>query len=626
MLHKLKQLIIFSNEPFLMEEDFLPISRIYLYTPKLVDSLESRFKDLSVSASTSSCTEIVLTNTYLIDTELWEKLSKKNQKLQESNLPYEDEIRSYEVIEPDEQLFPLAKTEEELMAELGLPTKFVDNTHSGKKRRRKRKKKFQPFTERSETENGSSMPILCDDATILPMTFETYWSTHGPSLAWSSWVEGYPEFSKYNKLREAESKGDIDDAEGDLVSLRNEAEREWTDEKLKLWDEHVVAQTNFYYDQYQKWNGMFYSCEQTTLDEKDEDGKTDEGSDGSQKENSINRTSSEKNSSDYAMKLRNTLKSNGLISNVDSSRDSQQLYEVKSCFVEELNEPLKVPIPKKKRRRIFECSKPKTHIFFDSDEDSDNNLDKPAVTVVSTEKQSSMPSISTTEPQKHVIKDSDIAVKNVDADAQKNPLGPEYNKYWSQRYRLFSLFDSGVKLDLESWFSVTPERIAQHIAYRMSFDVVVDGFCGAGGNAIQLAMTCHHVIAIDIDEKKIELAKHNARVYGVEDRIDFIVGDFMELSDSLTADAVFLSPPWGGPEYLNRKSYSLKYMTPNGKNIYEAARKITENVAFFLPRNINVDEIIALAVPGESVEIEQNFLNRRVKTITAYFAELISRD
>lgn len=51
------------------------------------------------------------------------------------------------------------------------------------------------------------------------------------------------------------------------------------------------------------------------------------------------------------------------------------------------------------------------------------------------------------------------------------------------------------------------------------------------------------VIAIDIDPKKIELAKHNASVYGVADRIEFIVGDFFLLAPSLKADVVFLSPP-----------------------------------------------------------------------------------
>lgn len=42
----------------------------------------------------------------------------------------------------------------------------------------------------------------------------------------------------------------------------------------------------------------------------------------------------------------------------------------------------------------------------------------------------------------------------------------------------------------ESWFSVTPEKIAQHIAKRCRCDTIVDAFCGAGGNAIQFAFCC----------------------------------------------------------------------------------------------------------------------------------------
>lgn len=45
----------------------------------------------------------------------------------------------------------------------------------------------------------------------------------------------------------------------------------------------------------------------------------------------------------------------------------------------------------------------------------------------------------------------------------------------------------------EGWFSVTPEKIAEHIAVRVSqsfnCDIIVDAFCGVGGNAIQFALT-----------------------------------------------------------------------------------------------------------------------------------------
>lgn len=41
------------------------------------------------------------------------------------------------------------------------------------------------------------------------------------------------------------------------------------------------------------------------------------------------------------------------------------------------------------------------------------------------------------------------------------------------------------------------------------------------------------MIAIDIDPIKIEYARHNAAIYGVDDRIDFIKGDSFSLAPKL---------------------------------------------------------------------------------------------
>ncbi|GAV03334.1 hypothetical protein RvY_13775 [Ramazzottius varieornatus] len=199
-------------------------------------------------------------------------------------------------------------------------------------------------------------------------------------------------------------------------------------------------------------------------------------------------------------------------------------------------------------------------------------------------------------------------------------------KYWFQRYRLFSKYDEGILMDEESWFSVTPERIAEHIAQRCQCDLIVDGFCGVGGNAIQFAMTCERVIAIDIDPVKIEYAKHNAKIYGVEDRIEFITGDFFKVAETLTADAVFLSPPWGGPQYADQQSFDLQKMEVNGFRIFEAAKRITGNIAYFLPRNASVEQLASLAGPGGKMELEQNFLNKKLKTIVAYFGDLVDEE
>ena len=55
---------------------------------------------------------------------------------------------------------------------------------------------------------------------------------------------------------------------------------------------------------------------------------------------------------------------------------------------------------------------------------------------------------------------------------------------------------------------------------------------------------------IDIDPKKIEAAKHNAKIYGVENRIEFIVGDFFQVAPKLRGKNLFWFkipvPKWSG--------------------------------------------------------------------------------
>ncbi|XP_034468582.1 trimethylguanosine synthase [Hippoglossus hippoglossus] len=209
---------------------------------------------------------------------------------------------------------------------------------------------------------------------------------------------------------------------------------------------------------------------------------------------------------------------------------------------------------------------------------------------------------------------------------------PELAKYWAQRYRLFSRFDEGIRLDREGWFSVTPERIAEHIALRVeqSFcdsQLIIDAFCGVGGNAIQFALTGKRVLAIDIDPVRLSLARHNATVYGVDNQIDFLQGDFLQLASHLRGDVVFLSPPWGGPNYLTAEVFDIRtMMQPDGFEIFRLAKLISDNIVYFLPRNADMDQIASLAGPGGKMEVEQNYLNNKLKTVTAYFGSLITSD
>jgi trimethylguanosine synthase len=185
-----------------------------------------------------------------------------------------------------------------------------------------------------------------------------------------------------------------------------------------------------------------------------------------------------------------------------------------------------------------------------------------------------------------------------------HPRHRHHVKYWLQRYSLFSKYDAGVRLDVEGWYSVTPECVALWQARRAlaivapagaadagGGPVVLDAFAGCGGNTIALrralddsslgiipsllsaaaaggapaanvapptsTTTTGRVVAVEIDRARLRMARHNARVYGLSrDSIEWIRGDFFRAfggdNDSSAADVVFFSPPWGGPAYRRR--------------------------------------------------------------------------
>jgi trimethylguanosine synthase len=203
-----------------------------------------------------------------------------------------------------------------------------------------------------------------------------------------------------------------------------------------------------------------------------------------------------------------------------------------------------------------------------------------------------------------------------------NPHDPDvvHDKYWVQRRRLFSKFDQGVQLDGQGWYSVTPEIIADHVAKRVGElaknhvipheseegIVILDAFCGCGGNSIAFGKIPSHliskVVCVDTDRSKLLKAAHNASLYGIpKDKLLFVEcnsifilqhcykdGQFIldqpaaKLPPYMPApvmpvvhagyhvggldllprriDAVFMDPPWGGVDYevLGKNGYDLQ--------------------------------------------------------------------
>ncbi|KAG7346410.1 RNA cap guanine-N2 methyltransferase [Nitzschia inconspicua] len=206
-----------------------------------------------------------------------------------------------------------------------------------------------------------------------------------------------------------------------------------------------------------------------------------------------------------------------------------------------------------------------------------------------------------------------------------NPHDPSvcHDKYWAQRRRLFSRFDQGIQLDSEGWYSVTPELIADHVAQRVSDlasnflalqqqqqqghgVVILDAFCGCGGNSIAFGKLPSHIVSkvvcVDTDRSKLLKAAHNASLYDIpKDKLVFVEcnsifilkycykgGEFVLDQPTTTLpqympppvmptthagyqvggldmlprhiDLAFFDPPWGGVDYtvLGKNGYDLE--------------------------------------------------------------------
>lgn len=175
------------------------------------------------------------------------------------------------------------------------------------------------------------------------------------------------------------------------------------------------------------------------------------------------------------------------------------------------------------------------------------------------------------------------------APPPREPLG-------ERRHRLFSRWDEGIQVDDEGLFSATPERLAQQIAAGAQ-GVVIDATCGVGALSIALAAqrAVARVIAVDLDGTRLRMAEHNARIYGVRDRIEFVHGDAADVIAARDADLVVIDPPWGGRDY-DRERMTLQDLGMDLRAIlssYEAALTLK------LPRSFDVREL----PPGFSIEV-----------------------
>ncbi len=166
--------------------------------------------------------------------------------------------------------------------------------------------------------------------------------------------------------------------------------------------------------------------------------------------------------------------------------------------------------------------------------------------------------------------------------------------------------------DSEDLRWATNEHIAKHRAERLCCETIADLGCGVGFQAFTFARTCKKVLAVDVDEKKINYAKKNAEVLKLNN-IDFIHGDALDddvVKQLSQADIVFCDPE----REMEEEERTISSIKPDLKKLIAKYSKITSAIAIELPPQIK-------SIPFDC-EKEYSSVDGKLNRLTIYFGAL----
>jgi len=138
--------------------------------------------------------------------------------------------------------------------------------------------------------------------------------------------------------------------------------------------------------------------------------------------------------------------------------------------------------------------------------------------------------------------------------------------------------------NLEDLRFATPDIVAEYRASRLQCNVIADIGCSTGFQSFAFAKICKKVYAVEFDSRKLEYAKKNAEILGINN-IEFIHGD--ALDDTViwklkSAEIIFCDPE-RLPEESER---SLERIRPNTTELLRKYSKITDKICLEFPPQI----------------------------------------
>lgn len=184
-------------------------------------------------------------------------------------------------------------------------------------------------------------------------------------------------------------------------------------------------------------------------------------------------------------------------------------------------------------------------------------------------------------------------------------------------------FSKNIYTNKESSFISCPEYVSKHIVETIldfgDFNSAVELCCCVGSSCIQLARRLDHVVGVDINELRIEMARKNAKLYGVSNNIEFITGDVLDINllKSIKADIALLDPGWS-TIVMDRSSHisDINLTQPSLKKMFTLTVKyITDNIVARVPATFTCATLEELG----PCKLENIIINNEIVFKVCYF-------
>ena len=180
-----------------------------------------------------------------------------------------------------------------------------------------------------------------------------------------------------------------------------------------------------------------------------------------------------------------------------------------------------------------------------------------------------------------------------------------------------------IKLDEEALYSTTDQVTADKITrdilnYIPRSSTITDATACIGGSAYSFAQSFSNVIAIENNKERYDLLKQNINVllntktenksifhnaFSNLNNVECRYGDALIECQKQFQDAIFIDPPWGGPEYKTLDKVQL-YLS--GLSLHEVCKRLykyTDYIILKVP--VNFDEMQFIIETQSYLELQR---------------------